>query len=62
MSNLTDKPLMTACVNPDGKTYNSVIAMRWLHEALTGKPLSEEDALKLVERGKQIAEQRRVKK
>jgi hypothetical protein len=62
MSDLTDKPFMTACANPDGKTYNGVIAMQWLHEVMTGKPLSEEAALKVVAQAKQIAEHRKAAK
>jgi len=60
MTKLTDKPLMSACANPDGRTYNGVTALRWLHECMTGKSLSEEEALKIAERGKQLAEQKRM--
>lgn len=59
---LIDKPLFDACANPDGKTYNGITAMRWMHEALTGKPLSEEDAMKLVEEAKAKAAQRKGQK
>lgn len=44
---LTDKPLFEASANPDG-TYNGFTAIRWLFEATTGKPMSEEEAKKLA--------------
>lgn len=49
MSKLTEKPLFDACRNADGKTYNGLTALRWMHEALCGKPLSETEAEKILE-------------
>lgn len=51
MSKLTDKTLGEACSNGNG-SYNALTAMRWLFEATTGKPLSEEEAGKLFEEAK----------
>lgn len=62
MTKLTDKPLFDAARNKDGKTYNGITAMRWMYEALSGKPLSEEEALKLAEEAKAKAAQRRAQK
>lgn len=62
MTKLTDKPLFDAARNEDGKTYNGITAMRWMYEALSGKPLSEEEALKLAEEAKAKAAQRRAQK
>lgn len=62
MTKLTDKPLFDAARNEDGKTYNGITAMRWMYEALSGKPLSEEEALKIAEEAKGKAAQRRAQK
>lgn len=62
MTKLTDKPLFDAARNEDGKTYNGITAMRWMYEALSGKPLSEEEALKIAEEAKANAAQRRAQK
>lgn len=62
MTKLTDKPLFDASRNEDGKTYNGITAMRWMYEALSGKPLSEEEALKIAEEAKVKAAQRRAQK
>lgn len=51
MSKLTDKPLGEACGNGDG-TYNGFTAMRWLFEALTGKPMSDQEVRQLFEEAK----------
>lgn len=60
MTKLTDKTLGEAALNPDGKTYNGITAMRWMYEALSGKPLSEEEALKIAEEAKAKAAERRA--
>lgn len=62
MTKLTDKPLFDAARNEDGKTYNGITAMRWMYEALSGKPLSKEEALKIAEEAKAKAAQRRAQK
>lgn len=62
MTKLTDKPLFDAARNEDGKTYNGITAIRWVYEALSGKPLSEEEALKIAEEAKAKAAQRRAQK
>lgn len=62
MTKLTDKPLFDAARNEDGKTYNGITAMRWMYEALSGKPLSEEEALKIAEEAKAKAAQQRAQK
>ena len=62
MTKLTDKPLFDAARNEDGKTYNGITTMRWMYEALSGKPLSEEEALKIAEEAKAKAAQRRAQK
>lgn len=62
MTKLTDKPLFDAARNKDGKTYNGITAMRWMYEALSGKPLSEEEALKIAEEAKAKAAQQRAQK
>lgn len=62
MTKLTDKPLFDAARNEDGKTYNGITAMLWMYEALSGKPLSEEEALKIAEEAKAKAAQRRAQK
>lgn len=62
MSKLTDQPLFDAARNADGKIYNGITAMRWMYEALSGKPLSEEEALKIAEEAKAKAAQRRAQK
>jgi hypothetical protein len=62
MTKLTDKPLFDAARNEDGKTYNGITAMRWMYEALSGKPLSQEEALKIAEEAKAKAAQQRAQK
>lgn len=44
---ITDKDYMAACANGDG-TYSGTKAVQWLMEAMTGKPMSDEDARALV--------------
>lgn len=48
MPKITDKDYMTATANGDG-THSAIKAAQWLFEMSTGKPLSEEDARKLVD-------------
>lgn len=43
MPRLTDKNLGEACGNGDG-TYNGLRLIRWLHEAATGKPMTDAEA------------------
>lgn len=43
---ITDKDLHSAASNGDG-TYNGLTAMRWLFEAVTGKPMDEAEAKRL---------------
>lgn len=57
MPRITDQDYMTACANGDG-TYSLVKAAQWLVEAVSGKPLSAEDANALVEKGRQRARAR----
>lgn len=61
MTKLTDKPLFDVARNQDGKTYNGITAMRWMYEALSGKPLSEEEALKIAEEARAKAARRAAK-
>lgn len=48
MGKITDQDYTTACSNGDG-TYSAYKAAQWLIEATTGKPLSDEEAKKLVD-------------
>lgn len=48
MSRLTDRTLGDACANGDG-TYNGLTLMRWLFEAVSGKPMSEDEARKALD-------------
>jgi len=43
---ITDKDLHSASADGDG-TYNGLVAIRWMYEALSGKPMSDEEARKL---------------
>lgn len=45
--------------NPDGKTYDGRKVAQWLFQAMTGKPMSDDDAQRLVEEAKARAEARR---
>lgn len=51
MAKITDQDLHTACANGDG-TYSGVKLAQWLVEAVSGKPLSEEDAQQIIEDAK----------
>lgn len=55
MSRLTDKTLGEACLNPDGKTYDGRKVARWLIEAVTGKPVSEEEGQAIVDEAQRRA-------
>lgn len=55
---ITDQDLYTACANGDG-TYSGVKLAQWLFEAASGKPMSEDEAKKLIEEAKQRAAARR---
>lgn len=46
---ITDQDYMSACSNGDG-TYSAYKAAQWLFEAVTKKPMSEEDAKELVDK------------
>ena len=59
MARITDQDLHTACANGDG-TYSGVKLAQWLVEAVSGKPLSEEDAKDIIEKAKQKAAARRA--
>lgn len=61
MARITDQDLLTACDNGDG-TYNGYKLAQWLYEATTGKPLSDEEARKIVAEAKQRAAERRAQK
>lgn len=59
-----DKPLMDqtlgeAAGNGDG-TYNGYLAMRWLYEALVGKPLTDAEVRYMWEQAKQRAAAKRA--
>lgn len=56
---ITDKNLHDATVNPDGKTYDGHKVAQWLFEAVTGKPMSEEEAKQLVAEAQQKAKDRK---
>ncbi|MBN9467319.1 MAG: hypothetical protein J0J10_00975 [Bosea sp.] len=58
MSKITDKDVFAATANGDG-TYNGFKLAQWLYEATTGKPLSDEDAKKLVAEAQEKAKARR---
>lgn len=45
--------------NPDGKTYDGRKVAQWLFQAMTGKPMSDDDAQRLVDEAKARAETRR---
>ena len=59
MTRLTDKTLGEATANGDG-TYNGLTAMRWMFEALTGKPLSEEEVNKLADEARAKAREKKA--
>lgn len=61
MSRITDQDLHTACSNGDG-TYSGVKLAQWLVEAVSGKPMSEEDARQLIEDAKQRAAEKRLQR
>lgn len=58
MAKITDNDLHTACANGDG-TYSGVKLAQWLVEAVSGKPLSEEDAKQIIEDAKVRAAEKR---
>jgi hypothetical protein len=58
MSKITDQDLHTACSNGDG-TYSGVKMAQWLVEAVSGKPLSDEEAQALIDDAKARAAARR---
>lgn len=57
MGKITDKDYVSACDNGDG-TYSGVKAAQWLFEAVTGKPMSDEEARKLVTEAQERARSR----
>ncbi|MEI9428667.1 hypothetical protein [Mesorhizobium sp. Cs1299R1N3] len=59
MPKLTDKTLGEAALNPDGKTYHGPTAVRWMMEALTGKPFSAAEADKLIAEAQERAKAKR---
>lgn len=60
MSRITDKTLGDACRNPDGKTYDGRKLAQWLFEAVSGKPMSDAEAQKLVDEAAAKAKARRA--
>lgn len=58
MTNITDQDLYTACSNGDG-TYSGVKLAQWLVEAVSGKPLSKEDAEEIIKKAQDKAKARR---
>lgn len=44
--------------NPDGKTYDGRKVAQWLFQAMTGKPMSDEEAQRLVDQAKKAAARR----
>ena len=54
MKSITDDDYSTACANGDG-TYDGRKAVRWVFEALTGKPMTAAEADALIEEAKQRA-------
>ena len=60
MSKITDKTMGDACRNPDGKTYDARKLAQWMFEAMTGKPMSDADAQKLVDEAAAKAKARRA--
>lgn len=61
MTNVTNQTLGEYSSNGDG-TYNGVKVMQWLVEALSGKPLSEEDAKRLMRDAQERARARLANK
>lgn len=47
--------------NPDGKTYDGRKVAQWLFEVMTGKPMSDEDAERLIDEAQKKAASRRHK-
>jgi|GEM_PF-6815597 len=45
--------------NPDGRTYDGRKVAQWLFEAMTGKPMSDEEASRLVAEAQEKARRRR---
>lgn len=58
MEKITDEDLHTACSNGDG-TYSGVKLAQWLVEAVSGKPMSEEEARQLIDDAKARAAAKR---
>lgn len=48
--------------NPDGQTYDGRKVAQFLFEAMTGKPLSEEEAQAMVDEAKRRKAERSVKR
>ena len=48
---IIDNDLHSAASNGDG-TYNGLTAVRWLFEAISGKPMSEDEARRMWEEAK----------
>ena len=61
MAKLTDKTLGEVSANGDG-TYNGLTALRWMFEALTGKPLSENEVNKLADEARAKAHEKKAAK
>lgn len=57
-----NKTLGEFALNQDGKTYDGRKVVQWLFEVTTGKPMSNEDAQKLVEEAQRKAAERRARR
>jgi hypothetical protein len=60
MSKLTDKTLGEAALNQDGRTYHGPTVIQWLFEAVTGTPMSEDEAYDLIDEAQQKARANRA--
>lgn len=53
------KTLADFARNSDGETYDGRKVAQWMFQALTGKPMSDEEAQRLVDDARRRAEARR---
>lgn len=61
MGKITDQDVFAATSNGDG-THNGAKLVQWLYEATTGKPLSDDEADKLVKQAQATARERIAKR
>jgi len=59
MSDKKEQTLNEAALNPDGKTYNGIKAMQWMFTALSGKEMTEEEAVEMFRVAKEKAKERK---